>query len=146
MTKLRAGAMLMQSRSLHLPMPQRILSTATLLACHFAALAQLPAPPTDFPADAKPVAADVLLQRLAGKVFNVKPAASSAWRLQFQAGGHYFVNLSSGYSDDGPWRVEESRLCTAPQKARASCNEMRLAGDTLYLKRDSGEVVRFEPN
>lgn len=146
MTKLRAGAMLMQSRSLHLPMPQRILSTVTLLACHVAALAQLPAPPTDFPADAKPVAADVLLQRLAGKVFNVKPAASSAWRLQFQAGGHYFVNLSSGYSDNGPWRVEESRLCTAPQKARASCNEMRLAGDTLYLKRDSGEVVRFEPN
>ena len=111
------------------------------------ARAQAPtAASSEFPPDAKPLPAAVLHERLAGKVFNVKPAAGSAWRLQFQAGGHYFVNLSSGYSDNGPWRVEESRLCTAPQKARASCNEMRLAGDTLYLKRDSGEVVRFEPN
>ena len=136
----------MPSQPLHFPMTQAIFATVALLACHLAAQAQLPAPPSEFPAEAKALAADVLLQRLTGKVFSVKPAASSAWRLQFQAGGHYFINTANGYSDSGPWRVEESKLCTAPQKSRASCNEMRLVGDTLYLKRDSGEVVRFEPN
>lgn len=109
------------------------------------ALAQAPAVSGEFPADAKALAADALQQRVAGKVFNVKPATGAAWRLQFQANGFYFINAGN-YSDSGKWRTEESMLCTAPQKRPPSCNDMRLAGDALYLKRDSGEIVKFEPN
>jgi len=43
---------------------------------------------------------------------------------------------------DRQWRVEESTLCTEPQKTRASCNEMRSISDSLYMKRDSGEMDR----
>ena len=107
-----------------------------------AALAQTP---TDFPAEAKALAADALQQRVAGNVFKVKTAGGAEWRLQFQTNGYYFINVG-GYSDSGSWRTEESRLCTAPQRRPAACNEMRLAGDALYMKRESGEVVKFEPN
>ena len=123
-------------------MPAYILAGIALLMSPLAALAQAPA---EFPAEAKSLAADALQQRVAGKVFNVKPAAGPEWRLQFQANGYYFIN-AGGYSDSGKWRTEDSRLCTAPQKRPASCNEMRLASEALYLKRDSGEIVKLEPN
>ena len=106
------------------------------------ALAQAPA---DFPAEAQPLSADALQQRLSGKVFNVKTAAGASWRLQYQAGGFFYINVGS-FSDSGKWRVEGSQLCSEPQKSKASCNEMRLAGDALYLKRDSGEIIKLEPN
>ena len=38
------------------------------------------------------------------------------------------------------------RKTAQPQKTKAACNDMRLAGDALYMKRDSGEIVKFEPN
>ena len=123
-------------------MPSHVLVGFALLASTIAALAQAPA---EFPAEAKNLTADALQQRVAGKVFNVKPVAGPPWRLQFQANGYYFINVGS-YSDSGKWRTEDSGLCTAPQKRPASCNEMRLASDALYLKRDSGEIVKFEPN
>ena len=110
-----------------------------------AVLAQPPAIPLEFPADAKPLAPEELRERVSGKVFKVKTAAGGAWRLQYQAGGVFFFN-AGGYSDSGKWRIEDSKLCSEPQKSPAACNEMRLAGDTLYLKRDSGEIIKFEPN
>lgn len=78
-------------------------------------------------------------------MFKVKTAAGGAWRLQYQAGGVFIFN-AGGYSDSGKWRIEDSKLCSEPQKSPAACNEMRLAGDALYLKRDSGEIIKFEPN
>ena len=109
------------------------------------ALAQAPAPPGEFPADAQPLAAEVLQQRWSGKVFNVKTATGTAWRLQYQAGGAFYINVGN-FSDSGKWRVEGSQLCSEPQKSKAACNEMRLTGDLLYLKRDSGEIIKLEPN
>lgn len=104
-----------------------------------------PAMPVEFPAAAAPLEASALQQRLTGKVFRVAPRASAAWRMQFNSNGYFYLDTESGYRDSGKWRVEASALCTEPQKTRASCNEMRLADDALYLKRDSGEIVKFEP-
>ena len=105
----------------------------------------MPTAPADFPAEAKLLTAETLRLRLAGKVFNVKTAGGAAWRLQFQADGYYFINVGN-YSDSGKWRTEESGLCTEPQRRPAACNQMRLAGDALYMQRDSGEIVKYEPN
>lgn len=112
----------------------------SILLCAAAASAQV----TDFPADAKPMEPEALKERLTGKTFHVAPASGAPWRLQFLGTGYYFVNAGN-FSDKGTWRVEASRLCTAPSTRPAACNEMRLAGDALHLKRDSGEVVKFEP-
>ncbi|MES2956789.1 MAG: hypothetical protein V4792_01315 [Pseudomonadota bacterium] len=118
---------------------------ATVIASA-ATLAQAPAVPQEFPAGAQPLATEALRTRLADKVYGVKVASGTAWRLQFNANGFYYVNVSNGFTDNGKWRLEESRLCTAPQKSTASCNEMRLVGEVLYLKRDSGEVIKLDPN
>ena len=126
-------------------MPSRFIVVLALLTAATAARAQAPVAPADFPPDAKPLNAEALQARITGKVFGVKPAAGSAWRLQFQSSGFYFIDAGN-FRDNGKWRIEESRLCTAPQTRPAACNEMRLAGEVLYMKRDSGEIVKFEPN
>ena len=120
-------------------------ATLALTMAVGAALAQSPTVPMEFPAEAKPLTADDLHQRVGGKVFRVKTAAGGAWRLQYQAGGFLYFN-AGGYSDSGRWRIDGSKLCSELQKSPASCNEMRVAGDALYLKRDSGEIIKFEPN
>lgn len=123
-------------------MQPRFITALLLSAATASALAQAPA---DFPADAKPLTAAALQDRIAGKVFGVKPASGSPWRLQFQSSGYYFIDAGN-FRDNGKWRIDDSRLCTTPQTRPAACNEMRLAGDSLYMKRDSGEIVKFEPN
>jgi hypothetical protein len=106
------------------------------------AQAQTVAP--DFPAEARVVGAEALRERLAGKVFHVAVANGNTWRFQYQAGGDYYLNVSSGYSDSGKWRTEESKICFEPQKSKAGCNEVRLVGEMIHFKRDSGEIVKFE--
>ena len=117
----------------------------SLLMLSAAALAQVPAVPVEFPPDAQAVNALALQAALIGKEFHVPLADGSWWRLQFQPGGIWAITTSRGHKNDGTWRVEGSQMCSEPKKARASCNEMRLLGNQLYLKRDSGEVVKFEP-
>jgi hypothetical protein len=110
-----------------------------------AALAQAPAVPVEFPPEAQALSAQALQAHLTGKEFHVPLADGSWWRLQFQSGGIWAITTNRGHKNDGTWHVEGSQMCSEPKKARASCNEMRLLGDSLYLKRDSGEVVKFEP-
>jgi len=119
------------------------LCAVLLYAATSNAVAQAPA--ADFAPDAKPIAADALRERLAGKVFHVALANGTSWRLQYQSGGFFYINVSSGYSDSGKWRVEDSKLCSEPQKSKASCNDVRLVGEMIHLRRDSGEIVKFEP-
>jgi hypothetical protein len=111
------------------------------------ALAQAPAGPQEFPADATPLSGEVLAARFAGKVFKVAHANGSTWRLQYNSNGFYFVNIyPSGFSDSGNWRIEGGKICTVPQRSAASCNEVRAAVDVLYVKREaSGEVIKLEP-
>lgn len=100
----------------------------------------------EFPADAKPLSADALRERVAGKVFRVAVANGNVWRLQLQSGGQYFINVTpSNYSDSGKWRVEDSTLCFEPQKTKSGCNATRLVGDLIHFKRDNGEIVKLEP-
>ncbi len=123
-------------------------ATLALTISAGAALAQTavpPAAPVDFPSDAKPLTAEDLRQRLAGKVFHVPLADGSSMRLQYQAAGYYYVNTSRGTSVNGTWRADGTRLCTDRINRGPACNEVRLAGDALHVKLDSGEVVKFEP-
>lgn len=116
---------------------------ATSASVH--AQASAPAAATDFPAEGKPLSAEALRERLSGKVFHVALSNGSTWRLQYQSSGFFYINVSTGYSDSGKWRAEDSKICSEPQRTKAACNDVRLVGDLLYLKRDSGEIVKFEP-
>lgn len=96
--------------------------------------------PTTFPEGTSTPKADELRVRLSGNVFSVKPFSGPNWRLQYKEGGYYFVNVGS-YSDTGDWKTEDGKLCSKGQKGAASCNEVRATPESIYLKRDSGEVI-----
>ena len=113
----------------------------SLALLYTASVAAQPAIPTEFPADAVPLAAPDLTARLGEKVFFAKMTDGTDWRYQFK-GGYLFFNISSGYSDNGTWRIEGSSLCLNPKKTVASCSEMRSKGELLFIKRASnGEVA-----
>lgn len=110
----------------------------------FAAASALAQQAPDFAPDAKPLGADALRERVSGKVFHVVVARGPAWRLQLRDDGWFFLNAGN-YADSGKWRIEESNLCWEPQRTKASCNEMRLLGELVHMKRDNGEIVKLEP-
>lgn len=98
--------------------------------------------PTEYPAEAKPVAGSEISTRLTGKVFTVKSATSGNWRMEFDKRGYAFVDTDSGYRDNGPWRVEGERWCTNMGKTGDNCADLYVVGETLYYKRArNGEVV-----
>ncbi|MEN9539723.1 MAG: hypothetical protein RLZZ126_1958 [Pseudomonadota bacterium] len=97
-----------------------------------------------FPEGGAPLAPDALSGSVSGKVFAVKPAQGSVWRWQFDANGYFFINIGN-FKDSGKWSAKDSALCTEGRQIKFSCNEVRMAGGSLYLKRDSGEVVKLEP-
>lgn len=118
------------------------LSHLLLLLAPLSVLAQS-AVPTEFPADSTPLQGDALQARLSGKVFAVKPADGSIWRLEYKANGYMFVETNRGFRDTGTWKVEGDQACGIWQKAGRSCSEFRLKDDTLFARRVSGEVIKL---
>lgn len=107
----------------------------------------MPAPaPTEFPADAAPLAADELKDRLAGKVFKVQLHDGASWRLEYKTNGYFFVNTSGGFNGSGAWDTDGSKLCGKLRGNDVACNEVRQSAGRLYLKRASGEVIALAPN
>jgi len=97
---------------------------------------------TGFPEGAEPLTPEALKTALAGKTFKVAPAQGSAWRWQFDANGHFFLNVGN-YSNSGKWSTKDSSICQDTGKS-TGCNEVRSKDDALYLKRDSGEIVALQ--
>lgn len=116
------------------------------LVCGSAAVAQpqtqVP-PQSGFPEPATAPSAAELRDKLAGKVFRAKLADGGFWRLEYKANGYFFINTHSGFSDTGKWQTKDGALCSEASKIKANCNEVRVHGDAIYLKRDSGEVVQL---
>ena len=102
------------------------------------------APPPFGPAGASTPTTDELKQRLSGKSFNVKYADGTAFRVDFEENGNYFVNVAGGGNVSGEWRVEDGELCTKRQGS-TGCNEARVTSNELFLKRDSGEIIQYVP-
>ena len=123
-----------------LEVPMRIMSLALALV-PVIALAQASFP-TDFPEGSVPVQAEALKQFLTGKTFVAKPVVGSELRIQYKD-SYAFLN-SGSTSDSGRWRTEGSSVCNEWKTIRASCSEMRLLGQALYVKRaNNGEVIRM---
>lgn len=128
--------------------PDRSMALIALLASTAAAVAlaqNVPDAAPAFPADAQPLAAEALKQRLADKVFEVKPTSGGgrSARIEFR-GDYVFADLAAGGRDTGRWRIEASSLCVEWQRRRTDgCAEMRAVGDALYLQRANGEVVQY---
>jgi hypothetical protein len=99
------------------------------------------------PADALIPDQSRLRSAVTGQTFNWKtldsgrrsPGATS--RMEFIAGGVVLANMSSGGFEAGAWSVEDgARLCFKwPSSANKGCNEVRIAGKTLWLRHDNGK-------
>jgi hypothetical protein len=98
----------------------------------------------EFPADAVAIPSASLQEALAGKIYSATPAEGPRWRWQFDANGHFFLNVGN-FNDSGKWSAKDNSLCSEGKKINASCNEVRQKGSDLFLKRDSGEIVRMTP-
>ncbi len=112
---------------------------ASAASCAFAQTAL-----TSFPEGAVPLTAEDLGKALTDKVFHVQPASGAPWRVQYNANGYWFINAGS-FADSGKWSVKDSTVCGEGRQLKPACNEIRTKDGTLYLKRESGEVVKFEP-
>ena len=99
--------------------------------------------PTDWPAGAETLAADVLRQRLVGKSFLAKSLTGPDVRTEYQENFAY-INVGET-NDSGRWRTEGSAVCNEWKRLRA-CSEIRAVGDVLYVKRaNNGEIMTRVP-
>jgi hypothetical protein len=100
--------------------------------------------PMDFPADAVPLSAEAVSKKVSGTTFDTQLYDGTRVRLEYKANGYLFLN-APGFANSGPWRAEDSRICSQMKNAAASCNEVREQGKRLYVKRDNGEVIALNP-
>jgi hypothetical protein len=94
-------------------------------------------------ASTEPPAAE-LRKLLSDKAFDIKTARGAAWRIQIRDNGSFDITVGA-FEDAGEWTTEDGKWCTRPRKGQPACNEMRVAGGSLYMKRDNGEIVQFLP-
>jgi len=93
---------------------------------------------------AKPTA-DEIRQYVEGKAFNIKLASGDSWKLEYKGDGDLNWKTSKGYSGTSRWTHADGTLCDQPRGKVKSCNDVRMVGGVLHLKRESGEIIQYTP-
>ena len=119
-----------------------LIGAALLAGC-----ASGPPPRTDFPPGARAPSAAEAAGLLRGKSFNLANPNGSSIRVDHAADASGGVAIYfSGRSDSGTWRTEDGRVCLDGFRAMPSvCNDVRLVGSDIYVKRANGQVVQSVP-
>ena len=50
-----------------------------------------------------------------------------------------------GRSDTGTWTAEDGRICFSFKVIPSACNEVRMVGQDIFLKRSNGRVSQLKP-
>ena len=106
------------------------------------ACASTTAPLTEFPAGIRTPSATEIASLVKGKSFNL---ASGGMRSDYGAAGNDITVYFSGRSDKDTWRAEDGRICYEFTTIPSACNDVRLLGNDLYLKRSNGQVTQLLP-
>jgi len=96
-----------------------------------------------FPEGSNAPSASDIQQHLSGKAFDIKLADGTLWHVQYGSSGDFDFKSSKGFSDHGDWHAEDGKICSKGIKIPYSCNDVRMKGDDLYLKRDNNEIIQF---
>ena len=129
----------------HLPLWMDAAACCSLTLASQAQTGAPATPPPMFPATAHTPTAAELSAHLAGKVFKGQTSAGQGWRLEFKTSGYVYINISTGAYDYGNWRSEDGKLCVEYQRVIPSgCAEVRIAPQTLYTLRSTGETVTLQ--
>ena len=99
-------------------------------------------PLTEFSAGIRTPSATETASLVKGKSFNL---ASGGMRSDYGAAGNDITVYFSGRSDKGTWRAEDGRICCEFTTIPSACNDVRLLGNDLYLKRSNGQVTQLLP-
>lgn len=119
-------------------------NTAVLLAAclGYPALAQTTAPANTFPPDTQTLSPQALQERLAGKKFTSRYANGMTATLQYGADQSLQLDMSTGLSARGIWRVEGAQICMQVQAGIPSgCGESKATATHIYLKRYTNQEV-----
>lgn len=112
-----------------------------LLAPLLAAACAATAPPArEFPAGARAPSAAELTALLRGKSTQTPLPNGGTSRVDYAADSNRVTAYAGGRSDTGTWRAEDGRACYEWKVFNSGCGEMRLVGQSLYVKRASGDV------
>ena len=119
-----------------------LLAAAAVLA----ACASGPPPATDFPPGARAPATGEITSLLRGKSFTLVNPNGSTTRVDHadDASGSLEAYFG-GRSDSGTWRAEDGRVCYQFKTIPSACNDLRVAGNDVYIKRSNGQVVQLVP-
>ena len=118
-----------------------LIGAALLAGC-----ASAPPPQADFPPGARAPAAAEATSLLRGKSFTLANPNGSSTRVDHagDASGGVAIYFA-GRSDSGTWRAEDGRVCYQFKTIPSACNDLRVAGKDVYLKRSNGQVVQLVP-
>lgn len=78
---------------------------------------------------------------LRGKTTHAPMRNGGTVRVDHAADSNKAVAYAGGRSDTGTWRVEDGRACYEWKIFTSSCGEVRLVGQSLYVKRANGDVA-----
>ena len=106
------------------------------------ACASTTAPLTELPAGIRTPSATEIASLVKGKSFNL---ASGGMRSDYGAAGNDITVYFSGRCVKGTWRAEDGRICYEFTTIRSACNDVRLLGNDIYLKRSNGQVTQLLP-
>ena len=101
--------------------------------------------PTAFPANAQTLSPQALQERLAGKQFTSRYANGMTATMNYGADQTIQMDLSSGLSARGSWRVNGTQVCFQFQAAPSGCSEVRATASLVYMLRyTSPEVIALQ--
>ena len=106
------------------------------------ACASTTAPLTEFSAGIRTPSATDIASLVKGKSFNL---ASGGMRSDYGAAGNDITVYFSGRCDKGTSRSEDGRICYEFTTIPSACNDVRLLGNDIYLKRSNGQVTQLLP-
>ena len=117
-----------------------LLGAALLGAC------ATPAPlGKDFAPGARAPTASELRALLRGKSYQTPTVAGGTIRVDYAADSDRLQAFYRGRSDSGTWRAEDGRVCYQFKTIPSACNDLRVAGNDVYIKRSNGQVVQLVP-
>lgn len=99
----------------------------------------------EFPAGATVPTATELKSKLEASKFTVPQRDGSAWRVEFNNAGYFFVNTGQGFNGSGTWRTEDGRLCSQLRGGDAVCNDARVHDGLVHVRRSNGQIVKYVP-
>ena len=122
----------------------RLIASAAMLiiTCLYSlARAQATSPASTFPADAQTISTQALHERLAGKKFTSRYANGMTATLQYGADQVVQLDMSTGLSAPGTWRVEGTQICMQFQNAPSGCGESKATATHMYFRRYTNQEV-----